>query len=474
VLRVGLSGAPDSLDPAIAQFATAAILLNQLHAPLDSYRPGQGLVESWEAEADGAVWRATLREGLQWSDGAPLTADEIVWNVQQAAGPGSVYSGVGDLLPLKGAADASLGLRPVTEIGVSAPDARTVVFELAEPLGVFPETMREFYPRPRHAIEAHGPDWVQPENFVCAGPYLLTRSTQLSMSLARNPRYFASGDVALAAVEVEAVEDEAARLRMFRAGDLDLAQDPPLQSVRVLGDEMHVYDAPRLTYLKPNHASPVLGDARVRRALSLAVDREFIASALFADLAAPAPAIIPASPNADPRGRAERQEEARALVEAAGAAGAELELLQSGGEREGIAVTLADDWAAIGIETTISRTDDTGLYAAVDEGRFDLALARFDRGLKTAPWRYLEPFAPGGFAANFNWRAPDLSAALAEIRAEPDAERRAALAFAAERAVLEEAALIPLLHERAGWLSAGALRDSGTGQPLFWANLSFR
>lgn len=458
VLRVGLSGAPDSLDPFVAEFAAAAILLNQIHAPLDSYRPGEGLVDIWESNSDATQWRAHLREGLLWSDGAPLTADDIVWSFRHAMRPDSVYPGAGDLSPI---AD------------VRAENALTVAFDLNAPLGVFPETMREFYPVAPHAVEAHGAAWAQPENFVGAGPYVPVSVTQLSITLARNPNYFAADRVAIAEIEVSAVDDAGTRLRLFQSGDLDLAQDPPWESLAAAGVEARVYDAPRLTYLKPNHARPLLTDARVRRALSLAIDRDFIANTLYGGFAAPADTIIPGSPNADARPLETRREAARALIAGAGAEGAALELLQSGGEREGLAVALADDWARIGVQTAINRTDSTGLYAAVAEGRFDLALSRFDRGLKADPWRMLEPFAPGGFAANFSWQSPELGAALAAMRAETGAGRRMALAVEAEAAMLAEAALIPIQHERAAWLAAPDVTDRDAGQPLFWADLAF-
>ncbi len=458
VLRIGLAGAPDSLDPFRAEFAAAAILFHQIHAPLESHRPHLGLTDIWESNRDATQWRAHLRRGLRWSDGAPLTAEDVVWSVRHGGGPDSVWSGIGDLLPI---AD------------VRADDARTVAFTLRMPVGVFPETMREFHPVPRHVIERHGAAWTRPENFVGAGPYLPRSVTQLSIVLARNPEHFAANRTEIEEIELHAIDDAATRLRMFRAGDLDLVQDPPWTALSAGAAQAQLYDAPRFTYLKPNHARAPLSDARVRRALSLAIDRDFIGRELFQGFAAPADTIIPGSPNADDRPLETRREAARALIAEAGARGAMLELLQSGGEREGLAVALADDWRAIGIETRILRTDATGLYAAVDEGRFDLALSRFDRGLRSDAWRFLEPFAPGGFAANFNWESEALGDALAAMRAEPDARRRDAMAYEAERIVLDEGALIPIQHERAAWLTSPRLADQGSGQPRFWADLQW-
>src|SRR5690606_27625046 len=103
--------------------------------------------------------------------------------------------------------------------------------------------------------------------------------------------------------------------------------------------------------------------ARVRRALSLAADREFLAEAYYRSYAAPAWTAIPGDGDEAPAMMGQRRNQAASLIRAAGAEGAQLELLQSGAEREGVAIALADDWAKIGLNVTINRTDPTGLYA---------------------------------------------------------------------------------------------------------------
>lgn len=80
LLRVAIDTEPDSLDP-LGQFASSALLYKQLHAPLTEYSPSGGLApclaQSWRSE-DGRTWRFRLADGLQWSDGMPLTADDVV------------------------------------------------------------------------------------------------------------------------------------------------------------------------------------------------------------------------------------------------------------------------------------------------------------------------------------------------------------------------------------------------------------
>ena len=287
-LRVAIDTEPDSLDPLKGQFAASALLYKQLHAPLTEYSPSgglaPGLAQSWRSD-DGRSWRFQLAEGLQWSDGTPLTAEDVVWTAQRAVDPRTGFANLGDFFAVTGARDALAGRAPASAIGVTAPDPRTIVFELETPIGAFPVLMREFYPLPRHAIDAHGDRWVRAENWVSSGPYILREANALTYLLAKNPRFQAAGSVSIENIRVDVVEDEATRARLFRSGDLDLADRPPPEQIgflrREIGDRLHGFDAPILTYLKLNHRREALSDVRVRRALSLAVDRQFLADNFF-------------------------------------------------------------------------------------------------------------------------------------------------------------------------------------------------
>lgn len=482
LLRVAIDTLPDSLDPARGQFASAALLYKQLHAGLTEYGPdgalAPGLAERWETPDGGRSWVFHLRSGLKWSDSAALTADDVVWSVQRLAGPGVSFADIGDFYALENIRAVLTDAAPPESLGISAPDPLTVVMRLDHPVGVFPLLMREFYPFPRHVIDRHGPAWVRPGNMVTAGAYGLSGQHALGLRLERNPHYYAADAVRIPAIAVDAVEDGGTRARLFRAGDFDLAARPPPNQIpflrRELGPRFRGFPAPILTYIKPNHARPGLSDPRVRRALSMAIDRGFICQELQAGASSPAETVIPAA--APVRRMAERRAAARALLAEAGWGGAErlrLELRVTSGEREGIAVAIADDLGHVGVECAVWASPPLDLYQAVDAGEFDLALARYDRGLKADPLFMLEPFAPGGFANNFGWADDEYAALMAAARAEAAPVPRAAAYTAAEARLLEQEAMIPLFFERAWWL-AGArvtgLRDDI--QPMLWRDLA--
>lgn len=467
-LRVGVANLPDSLDPARGELSAAALIYYQVHAGLTDYGPdgelAPGLAESWSISPDGLTWTFTLREELAWSDGRPLTAHDIVWSAQRLVDPAESFSDLGDFYAVENARAALAGDVPPQALGVTALNDRMVSFRLTTPLGLFPVLMREFYPFPRHLIERVGDDWVEPEYWVSAGAYKIESVSQTAISLVRNPHYYGRTAVAIPRIEVLSVRDDATRVRLFRAGDLDLAQNPPANQISFLqgelGDRLRGFEAPILRYLKLNHARSPLDQLENRIMLARAVDRDFIAREVFAGSASAAASVLKDSPNTIPPAPDSFQFERP------------LEIRTTTGMGERIAVALADDWRRIGVETEILVSYPTDLYQAVDAGDFDIAVAGFNRGLKADPFFMLDPFGPTGFAANFNWIDDEFAAIMQAAREENDPALRAETYFAAEARLMEEAAIVTLAHERAHWLvetRVTGTRDSV--QPMLWRNL---
>lgn len=472
-LRVGISGLPDSLDPARGQFASAALIYKQIHAGLTEYgADGQlapGLAEHWQVAPDGLAWTFTLREDLHWSDGHPLTAADIAWSALRLVDPEQSFAVLGDFQNVVNARAIVAGELPAGRLGVDILDDRRVRFRLDQPLGLFPLLMREFYPFPRHVIARVGDDWIEPEHWVSAGAYTVAQVSQGDMTLHRNPYFYGFDDVAIARIHIQAVREDATRVRLFRAGDLDLADNPPSHQIDFLRDQLgsrfRSFDAPVLRYLKLNHDRPELADPVLRGALDHAIDRAFLVRELFAGTAAVARQVLPAPASDD----------GMPLISQFGSPTPDrpLQIRTTTGLGERIAVSLADDWRKIGVTTESFATYPTDLYQAVDAGDFDIAIASFNRGLKSDPFFMLDPFAPDGFAANFNWRDAAFAALMEAARRESDPERRAGLYREANDRIAEQHALVPLVHERAHWLVSDRLAGVRADvQPQLWRNLS--
>ena len=476
LLRVAIGNMPDSLDPAIGQFAASALLYKQLFTPLTDYtdRPGvaPGLAESWLADSGGLRWVFTLRDNLRWSDGHALTADDVVWSVRRILDPATAGGELGDFYAVEHSRAVLTGERPPGDLGVRQIGERQVEFRLEQALGIFPVLMREFYPFPRHAVEAFGNDWVRPEHFVGSGPFTLSGMGALSFDLVRNT--FSHAPAAVAAARVEVVDDASTRTRMFRAGDFDLAEAPPPTQIpflrEQLGDQVHSFPAPKFTYLKINLRRPHLRNRELRRYLSVVTDRAFLANQIMDGTAAAAVTVLPDSP-APPRGSSYS-------IPSAVADPVRITLRTTSGDRERLAIAIADDWNRAGIGTELLASAPVDLYSAVDGGDFDVALSHFDRGLKGDPNFLMEPFTQGGFADDSGWfdsGAPEaeiFSEAITAARQAVEDDRRTTLYQRAEALLLGQQVIIPLLHEQAHWLVSQRVAGLTPGvQPQLWRKL---
>ncbi|MCF6292636.1 MAG: peptide ABC transporter substrate-binding protein [Robiginitomaculum sp.] len=479
-LRIGIATAPDSLDPAQGQFAAAALLFKQLYTPLTNYGAdgglAPGLAQSWHMSDDGLHWTFVLRSGLRWSDGQPITANDVVGSVRRMLDPTSLYTDVGDFDLLVNAMDVLTGVLPIEQLGVTALNDTTVRFSFTAPLGVFGELMREFYPTPEHIVPNAQSKWPLPPDFVGSGPYVVEKASLYEFVLRKNRH--APDPPLIDNIYLSVVEDAATRARMIRAGDLDLAEDPPANQIVSLQtrEESRLYSwkSPKLVYLKVNHKHPALANIAVRKALNLAVDREFISEKLFADFSDPAYGILPWATSPLLESFEERIITAKALMTQAGYAdGLTLTLLHSGELRERIAVELAQNWKKIGVTCHIQGTDGQGLYSFIEAGEFDLAMASFDRGLKRENWRMIEPFASTGFAANFNWTSDQYDQLVADARTRANPVERDWLAAEAADLIANEAAIVPLIFEKKFWLANNKLSGfSSEIPPDQWRLLS--
>jgi oligopeptide transport system substrate-binding protein len=145
------------------------------------------------------------------------------------------------------------------------------------------------------------------------------------------------------------------------------------------------------------------------------------------------------------------------------------------GDRDRVAVAMMDDLAEAGVRAELLASYPLDLYQAVDAGDYDLALARFDRGLKSDPDFMIQPFTRTGFADNTNWTGPRrgaFDALIAAANGEPDAQARMDRFSEAERIFLEEMSSIPLLFEKAYWMVGSRLRVPEAIQPQLWRDLS--
>ncbi len=288
ILRVGNGSEPATLDPALSELQPDLQILHELTEGLVTIGqdgaavPGQA--EGWTVSDDGLVYRFTLRPGLQWSNGAPLTAEDFAWSWRRTVDPktGSKYAF--PFYPILNAEEIVAGKAAPETLGVRALDDRTLEVRLKAPTGFFPKLvgLPQFSPAYRPAVERYGPLYTRAGNFVSNGPFLLAEWTpQSRVVAARNPYYWDAAAVRLDKVEYLPIENQNEELKRYRAGEIDVTNDVPtdqLDFVRAeLPAELRISPWLGTYYLGFNMTRPPFGqNPKLRQAINLVIDREAI------------------------------------------------------------------------------------------------------------------------------------------------------------------------------------------------------
>ncbi len=303
-LERGNGPEPDSLDAHRAQSLSAFSVLRDLYEGLVTEdadgRLAPGLAETWAVSDDARTWTFRLRADLRWSDGEPLTADQVVASFRRALDPATLAPYANLLDPIAGAHDVIAGRAPPDSLGVAAPDARTVVFRLerAAPLSKL-LTLPVAFVVDAEAATRHGARHTRPGVLRGNGAYrLFDWRPQTAITLERNPHYHGAADVPIARVRFHVTEDAASEMKRYLAGDLDLTESVPAGNLERLrarfGDELVIAPMLGTYWLGLNLRRPPFRDApELREALSLAIDREILVRHVTGFGEAPAFAIVP-------------------------------------------------------------------------------------------------------------------------------------------------------------------------------------
>jgi oligopeptide transport system substrate-binding protein len=293
VLRIGNGAEPATLDPQVADGMPDRQILYDLSEGLVTVgKSGEvvpGQAERWSVSADGLTYRFTLRTGLEWSDGTPVTAEDFAWSWRRAVAPPTGSKHAALYAPIRNAEAIASGAQPDPQaLGVRTVDRRTFEVTLKAPTGYFLKLIGHsaFMPAYRPAVERYGAQASRPGNLVTNGAFMLAEWTPQSRIVAiRNPHYWDAANVAPARIEYLPITDQAEELRRYRAGGLDVTNEVPADQLELIRKEMpaELRIAPILAicYLgfdltqPPFHEAPKLRNApKLREAINLAIDRE--------------------------------------------------------------------------------------------------------------------------------------------------------------------------------------------------------
>ncbi len=465
VLKRGLIGPIATLDPQKAATSSETALLIDLFDGLvirdAAGKLIPGAADSWTISPDGLTYTFTLRAGARWSNGDAVKASDFVASFRRLFDPATEATEDGPLQVIVNAGAIKSGFAKPDTLGVSATDDRTLVIRLDKVTPTFLERLAAPAALPVNVAAAKklATQWNSGAKLVSNGAYGLgTSGARSGYVLAANPRRTGPGAPAIDSVIYRPFEDAAACLAAYRAGEVDVCPDVPTADLAGLkaefGPALHVAPYAGTYFYAVNTTRKPFDDARVRRALSLAVDREALAAAAWSGGMLPASDLVPPALSPLPQPQlgpiAARRSEARALLAAAGyGPGKPLKLsirVGSGVAHETTAKLVLADWAAIGVEGRVVTEPEGSHFGALRDGaEFDLAFAGWIADEPDA-LDMLDLLKSGGRFNYGRYANSGYDALLASADVETDPARRTDTIGKAEQIVRQDAPVIPLLR----------------------------
>jgi oligopeptide transport system substrate-binding protein len=460
------SAEPGTLDPHVATGNTASSILYDLFVGLTTFdaagRLIPGAAESWTVSADGLTYTFKLRPGLKWSDGSPLTSADFLYGARRVVTPATASRFASFFYPVKNARKALKGEMPPDQLGVEAPDPRTLVYRLEYPAPYFLQTLAANVasPVPRKQIETLGRQWTRAGAMLSNGPYRLAEWVPNDhVALEKNPHFYDAASVRTQTVKWYPTENQATSLKRYQAGEIDILLNFPNDQLpslkKTIPGEIKIWPGLMLNYLVLNNKRPPFNDARVRKALSISIDREGIVDKIVTPGSLPAYAMTPAAvtgyqppvPDYAKLTREQRLAEARKLMQAAGyGPGKPLSFdlkYSTLEENRRLAVALAAMWQAIGVRATPMNLELNAVNKAARTG--DFAMLSYTWFAPNDDAYTFLGLAETGSPSNYSgYSNPAFDRMLREANATLDPGRRAALLSKAEAAMLAEHPSIPV------------------------------
>jgi ABC-type oligopeptide transport system substrate-binding subunit/DNA-binding SARP family transcriptional activator len=485
---------PISLDPAVAYDEASLTVINHLYSGLLDLSHELDIVpdvaQSWEVLEGGRWYVFHLRDDVQWSDGARVTAADFEYALKRMLdrATGSFYATL--LYDLKGARAFHQGeVASAETVGVQAADDVTLIIELEEPTGHFLSLLARWgIPVPRHVVEVHGRAWASPVHLVTNGPFSLESwEAGQSMALARNPAYHGRFDGNVQRLHLALMPSNAwsERLALYESDQLDAVvisafPSPELEAAR----QRHVGDyfsLPRLetSMVGFNASRPPFDDVRVRRALTLAIDRELLADVILGGHVSPATGglVPPDMPGHSAGiGLPHDPDRARKLLAEAGYPGGRgfplVNGMLTGPSAASIGGFLEDQWREkLGVESACKAME---LDKAVDMVYRDPPL------LAGLAWTasYPDPHDFLGVAASHTrsftrWQSETYDRLVDKARRTTNQRDRMKLYGRADRILIEEVGVMPVVYGRSHLLVKPWIKNHFGSQTtkVFWKDV---
>ena len=313
ILTIEMGPEVESIDPALNTTNDGANYLTYLFDNLlRTDKDGKvvpSLAQKYEVSDDGLTWTFHLRDGLKWSDGSDFTANDFVYSWQRMVDPDVAAPYAETVLGMVEGYDEAIG-KPdengnqtttpdVTKLKVEAPDDKTFVVHMSHPTPYFDKlaTFAALSPVKKDVVEAKPDGWtLDPKTYISTGPFKLAEWKSGSyLMLEKNENYWNKDAVKLDGIKCLLMEDQNAAFSAYESGDALMIKDIPTQEITTLQKRPDYRLDPQIgTYfIDLNNTLDEFKDAKVRQALSLALDRKYISETITAGTYTPAKGFVP-------------------------------------------------------------------------------------------------------------------------------------------------------------------------------------
>ena len=502
---------PETLDPAlnsavdggntiITVFETLLIINENNEAV-----PGQA--ESWTTSEDGLTWTFTMRDGLKWSDGTDLNAKDFEYSFKRMADPDTAAPYAETCLGMIDGFEEAAGFpdadgNPTVEPNLDAlnvkasDDGKTLTIVLAYPCAYFDKIVAfaAMSPVQKATVEANGDAWcTSPDTYVCNGPFMITEWTPSErIVLTKNPNYVGGWDsskIVSESITLLLLEDSSASFAAYNSGEAQLIKDVPTDEIPSLtkaedGGDFYVDTILGTYYVSLNLKRDAFKDAKVRRALSLAIDRDYVANTIMQGTYSTADSIVGPgivdengyfhdngnAPYISADYEANLAEAKKLLADAGYPNGEGYPTLEYSTNDAGYHVPLAEylqqAWSDLGITLTISKMEWSSFTAARRAGEYDVARNGWVMDYND-PSNMLDLFCSGNGNNDGKYSNPEFDAAIEASRVADVSEHFAQL-HKAEDILMEDTGCLPIAYYNDYWLQSPALKGTWHSPYGYW------
>lgn len=473
IVRHNFSADPETIDPALnAAVDGAIVLVNTFEGLMRTDKDDKaipGVAEKFEVSEDKLTYTFHLRDS-KWSDGTPITAQDFEYSWKRVLDPKTAADYAYQMYYIKNAEKFNSGAGTADEVGVKAVDEKTLQVTLEAPTPYFLELTAFpcYFPVKKDVVEKDPEKWaLNPETHISNGPFKVVKwEHNNEMVLEKNPNYYGADRIKLDGITFTMINEQATALSAFEAGELDYVEDLPsaqMEKYKAESKEFHIYPNLGTSFYVFNVNEKPVDDVRVRRALTLAIDRQKLIDAVLKAGQIPATGFVPTGIKM-PNGKDFRElngdfgitpeanvAEAKKLLAEAGYPDGKgfpkVPLIYNTNEgNKAIAEAIQEMWKKnLGIEIELQNQEWKVFQETRDNGDFVMARHAWI-GDYVDPMTFLDMWLSTSGNNNAQWKNPEYDATIKAAKAEADPMKRYEIMAQAEKMMMDANIAMPIYY----------------------------